>query len=163
MRQVYRSPSYLDALTSLYEGILAGHRILILAANPGMGKTTLLRDLKHRLDRVARTLFLSVLDYETHELLHCLLAGLGSDDDDQDCARLRNRLSEILESASSEFQRTVLFIDEAHVLRTSTLESLLVLSNSDRPGARSVQMVIAGRPQLLGKLACPELAQFQNR
>ena len=162
MRQVYRSPSYLDALTSLYEGILAGHRILILVANAGMGKTTLLRDLNHRLDRVARTLFLSVLDYEPHDLLRCLLARLGSDDDDQDLARLRNRLSEILEAATSELQRSVLFIDEAHGLQNSALESLLVLSNSARPCARSVQMVIAGQPQLLEKLACPELAQFQT-
>src|SRR6266478_2017815 len=81
---VYRSPSYLDALTSLHEGILAGQGFLILVADSGTGKTTLLQDLKLRLDGVARAVFLSVLDYEPRELLRCLLDRLGGDGDDRD-------------------------------------------------------------------------------
>ena len=166
--RVYRSPSYLDTLTSLHEGILAGQGLLILVAASGMGKTTLLQDLKLRLERGARTVFLSVLDYEPRELLRCLLDRLGGDADDrdaddQDLIRMRNRLSEIVESDSSEVQRYVLFIDEAQVLSNSALEGLRLLSNSERPCAKSLQMVLAGQPQLLERLLRPELAQFRNR
>ena len=67
-RHAYQSRSYSDALTSLHQGILAGHGILLLVAKSGMGKTTLLQDLRHRLDGIAQTLFLSVLDYNLSEL-----------------------------------------------------------------------------------------------
>jgi hypothetical protein len=56
-RHVYQSRSYSDALTSLHQGILAGHGILILLAKSGMGKTTLLQDLRHRLEELRKPSF----------------------------------------------------------------------------------------------------------
>jgi type II secretory pathway predicted ATPase ExeA len=162
-RHVYQSRSYSDALTSLHEGVLAGHGILLLVAKSGMGKTTLLQDLKHRLDGVARTLFLSVLDYEPRELLHRLLAGFGIDAEDRDLAWMRGRLSQILESESNEFRRSVLIIDEAQALPNSTLEGLRLLSNSEKPTSKLVQMVIAGQPELSVKLLDPEVEHFRQR
>jgi type II secretory pathway predicted ATPase ExeA len=162
-RHVYQSRSYSDALTSLHDGVLAGHGILLLVADSGMGKTTLLQDLKHRLDRVARTVFLSVLDYEPRELLRRLLASFGIDAEERDLAWMRGRLSQILESESDEFRRSVLIIDEAQALPNSTLEGLRLLSNSEKPSAKPVQMVIAGQPELSVKLLAPEVEHFRKR
>jgi MSHA biogenesis protein MshM len=162
-RHLYQSRSYSDALTSLYEGVLADRRILLLVAKAGMGKTTLLQDLKHRLEGVAQTVFLSVLDYEPRELLRRLLASCGIDAEDRDLAWMRGRLSQILESGSNEFRRSVLIIDEAQALPNSTLESLRLLSNAEQPGAQVVQMVIAGRPELSEKLLDPGVEQFRQR
>jgi type II secretory pathway predicted ATPase ExeA len=162
-RHVYQSRAYSDALTSLHQSVLAGHGILLLVAKSSMGKTTLLQDLKQRLDRVAQTFFLSVLDYEPRELLRRLLASFGIDADDRDLAWMRGRLSQILESESNEFRRSVLIIDEAQALPNSTLEGLRLLSNSEKPNAKAVQIVIAGQLELSDRLFDPDLEQFRQR
>jgi type II secretory pathway predicted ATPase ExeA len=151
-RQVYLSDSYLETFALLHEGILEGKRLLLLIGESGMGKTILLRELKHRLDTAARTIFLSVLGSEPHEQIRRLLGALEVEVVAQDLASMRRRLSEIVESESDDHRRSVVIIDDAHSLPDASIEAVRWLSNSETAAAKRTQIILAGQPQLLEKI-----------
>ena len=149
---VYLSDSYLETFSLLHEGILEGKRLLLLIAESGVGKTILLRELKQRLDTMARTAFLSVSGYDPHEQMRRILGALGVDVVVQDLASMRRLLTEILEVECGGERRFVLIMDDAQALPESSIETLRQLCDSETPGAKQTQIVLAGQPQLLEKI-----------
>ena len=87
-RYLYFSASHREAMASALYGISTGRGFTALIAQPGMGKTTLLFDLLHKIRNHARTVFLFQPQSDPRDLLRCVLADLGIEDDGADFVRM---------------------------------------------------------------------------
>jgi hypothetical protein len=54
-------------------------------------------------------------------------------------------------------------VDEAQNLEPSVLETVRLLSDFETPKAKLLQIILAGQPELAGKLASPSLSQLRQR
>jgi len=162
-RFLYMSPSHLEASASLSYGIQTRQGFMALIAKPGMGKTTLLFHLLENLRNSARTVFLFQTHSGSRQFLRSLMADLGVNDQDDDLGHMQRRLNEVLIGELRAGRRFVVVIDEAQNLGKSVLETVRMLSNFEVPGAKLMQIVLAGQPQLADKLASGNLIQLRQR
>jgi general secretion pathway protein A len=162
-RYVYLSLTHREAIASLAYGIEAGRGFLVLVAEPGMGKTTLLFHLLEWLRKSARTAFLFQTQCGSRALLRYLLADLGIDAQGKELAWMHEQLKEVLISEAGVGRRLVIFIDEAQNLRESVLETVRLLSNFENSRSKLIQIILAGQPQLADTLARPAMAQLRQR
>ena len=160
---LYLSATHREALASLIYGIEAGRGFVALIAKPGMGKTTLLYRLLERLESSARTVFLFQTQCDSGEFFRYLLAGLGIDYQEHDLARIHDQLNQVLLAEARAGRRFVLVIDEAQNLDDSVLETVRLLSDFETPRTKLMQIILAGQPELAGKLARPALTQLRQR
>jgi TonB family protein len=162
-RYVYLSLTHREAIASLAYGIEAGRGFLVLVAEPGMGKTTLLFHLLEWLRKSARTAFLFQTQCSSRALLRYLLADLGIDALGKELDWMHEQLKEVLISEAGVGRRLVIFIDEAQNLRESVLETVRLLSNFENSRSKLIQIILAGQPQLADTLARPAMAQLRQR
>jgi general secretion pathway protein A len=162
-RFLYLSAAHREALASLYYGIEAGRGFLGLIAKPGMGKTTLLFHLLEKFRSSARTAFLFQTQCTSREFMRFLLAELGYDDDGQDFVRMHEEFNKRLLQEARAGNRFIVVIDEAQNLEPSVLETVRLLSDFETPRAKLLTIILAGQPELAGKLASPGLAQLRQR
>jgi type II secretory pathway predicted ATPase ExeA len=73
----YLSSSFCEGLAALYYALEYGTRIVMLIAEHGLGKTTLLRYFQRKVKGRSRTLFLSSCQDNGPDLLHRLLIEVG--------------------------------------------------------------------------------------
>jgi len=161
-RYRYLSQSYGEALAALYYGIESGQRFMLLLADPGTGKTTLLRQLQERLQDSAQTMFHLPIRCDSSKFLQSLLAECGIDSEGREHAWLLERMSESLRSRGAAQRRFVLMVDEAQNLDNSALEAMHLLSNVEASGATFLQVVLAGQPEMGEMFAHPELTQLRR-
>jgi general secretion pathway protein A len=162
-RYRYLSQTYGEALTALYYGIESGQRFLLLLADPGTGKTTLLRQLQERLQDSAQTMFHLPIRCDASKFLQSLLAECGIDSAGREPAWLLERMSESLRSRAVAHRRFVLMVDEAQNLDNSALAAMQLLANVEASGgATFLQVVLAGQPEVGEMLAHSELAQLRQ-
>lgn len=162
-RYLYLSTTHREAIASLAYGIEAGRGFLVLVADPGMGKTTLLFHLLEWLRGSARTAFLFQTQCDSRELLSYLLSDLGINSQEREFVRIHEQLKQVLITEAATGRRVVIFIDEAQNLTESVLETVRLLSDYESPRSKLVQIILAGQPQLAEKLARPDLAQLCQR
>jgi type II secretory pathway predicted ATPase ExeA len=162
-RYLYLSQTHREALASLIYGIETGRGILALIGKPGMGKTTLLFQLLERWRSSARTIFFFQTQCDSRELLRYLLSDMGVDSQTLDPVQMHAQLKEVLMQEAQAGRRVVLFIDEAQNLEDSVLESVRLLSDFETASTKLLQIVLAGQPELAGKLVRPGLAQLRQR
>jgi general secretion pathway protein A len=161
-RYLYLSSTHRRALGALAYGIESGRGFLVLTAEPGLGKTTLLFLLLTRLERSNRTAFLFQAPRDPREFLLYLLADLGIEAKDQDLTSMEQRVREVAAGEAQAGRRLVVVIDEAHILKSPVFETLVRLSNFESPLTGSLQFVVAGQSQLADKLAQPAFAGFRR-
>jgi len=162
-RYLYFSPGHREALASLFYGIETGRGFLSLIAEPGMGKTTLLFQLLQRWKGYVHSAFLFETQCDSTELLRYLLHDLGLNSDGNDRVRMHSELNEFLFREAMAGRRVVVFIDEAQNLTNSVLETVRLLSNFEAADKKSMQIVLAGQPELAQRLSHPSLAQLRQR
>ena len=160
-RFLYLSPSHYNALNALYHGLNNGQEFLALVAQPGIGKTTVLRRLAPQLG--VRVVFLSLTNSGTRELIGCLLASFGVDSADHDLLWMHERLNDLLRNEARSSHRFILILDEAQNLTSSTLETLRLLSNFQTPSEKLIQTVLVGQPSLAEALSRPEHELLRQR
>jgi general secretion pathway protein A len=162
-RYLYLSRTHREALASLFYGVEMGRGFMALIAPPGMGKTTVLSRLLERLSKSTYTSFLFQTQCDSEEFLRFLLEDMGIDSRGQDPVEMRAQLNEALLRIQRAGRRFVLVVDEAQNLKDSVLETIRLLSDFETPSAKLMQIVLAGQPQLAGKLARPSLVQLRQR
>jgi len=162
-RYLYLSATHREALASLLHGLQCGRGFMTLIAQPGMGKTTLLYYLLEHLRDTARTAFLFQTQTSSLDLLRQLLADLGVGADLHDMVAIHQQLNQLLVSEARSGRQVVVVIDEAQNLSDEVLESVRLLSNFEVPGAKLMQIILAGQPPLADKLARPSLSQLCQR
>jgi general secretion pathway protein A len=160
---LYPSQTHCEALDALTEGILGGRGFLVLIAEPGMGKTTLLFQVLEGLRNRARAVFLFQTQCNSREFFQYLLSELGVDSTGMGLVPMHNKLNEILFAEMLAGRRFVLIVDEAQNLDDKVLETIRLLSNYETSHTKLLQIVLAGQPQLGEKLRQKHLAQLLQR
>jgi type II secretory pathway predicted ATPase ExeA/phage tail protein X len=160
---LYLGEGHREALAALFYEIESGRGFSALAAEPGMGKTSLLMRLLESMQESARTAFLFQTDGGSREFLHALLHDLGIAPRGMDLAATHEALNETLLGELNAGRRVIVVIDEAQNLSEKTLESVRLLSNFETPEAKLMHIVLAGQPKLSEKLAKPSLTQLRQR
>ena len=160
---LYLGEGHREAMAALFYGIESGRGFSALAAEPGMGKTSLLMRLLESMQESARTAFLFQTEGGSREFLHALLNDLGIVPRGKDLAATHEALNETLLAELNAGRRVIVVIDEAQNLSEKTLESVRLLSNFETPAAKLMHIVLAGQPKLSEKLAKPSLTQLRQR
>ncbi len=162
-RYFFPIKTHREALSGLIYGIESGLGFIALTAEPGMGKTTLLRMALERLGNTARTVFLFQAITDPTELFRAILIDLGEEDPPGTLIDLEMRLNEILMKNSESGLRLVVVLDEAQNLDDSVLEAIRMLSNFETSRHKLLQVILCGQQQLADRLAMPELVQLRQR
>ncbi len=162
---LFLSPTHREALATLISGIECGFGFQVLAAQPGMGKTTLLFHILERYRTSARTAFLFQQPHSPGELLQSLLRELGSSStpSQQNLAQMGDEFQQLLIEAAAARQRVLLVVDEAQNVSSSILETLRQLSNFENSRTKLLQIILAGQPALVTTLASPGQQQLRQR
>ncbi|MDR2576884.1 MAG: AAA family ATPase [Puniceicoccales bacterium] len=161
---LYLSPQHGACLTHLRYGIEQQKGIIVITGEVGCGKTLLLQTFLQELEdskyqkivlknpcigaidlyaEILRNLALAVKSRSPLEMLECIRKAL-------------SRLSE-------EQREIVLVIDEAQNLSVEMLEQIRLLSNIESSNHQSIQIVIAGQPELRHLLRTHGLRQLRQR
>ena len=162
-RFLFHSETHREALASLMNGIHCEFGFQVLVAQPGMGKTTLLFNFLEGYRDTAHTAFLFQPQLAPHELLQSLLLELGAASEDTSVRKLSEQINQVVSRAAQEHKRVIVVVDEAQNLDFLVLETLRQLSNFETPRAKLMQIVLAGQPELVKKLAAPEQEQLRQR
>jgi general secretion pathway protein A len=160
---LYFSPSHREALTSLKDGIDNFRGFMMLVAEPGMGKTTLLNRLMEELSDSARVVFLFQTQCSSRELLCYILNELEVDHTGMDAVAMHRALNQALLEEMLRGRRFVLIVDEAQNLQEPVLETIRLLSDFETTHSKLIQIVLAGQPQLAQTLMKDSLVQLRQR
>jgi general secretion pathway protein A len=160
---LYFSPSHREALTSVKEGIEHFRGFMVLVAEPGMGKTTLLNKLMDELNDSAQVVFLFQTQCNSRELLCFILNELEVDHAGMDIVAMHRALNQALLEEMLRGRRFVLIVDEAQNLQEPVLETIRLLSDFETTHSKLIQIVLAGQPQLAETLMNPGLVQLRQR
>jgi general secretion pathway protein A len=161
-RFIYFTPSHTEAMANLRFGIESGKGLIVVTGEVGTGKTTVLRWMMRRFDRMVLVAYifnprLTVPEFYQHittllEVQHW-----------ENKSELLLALGRTLESRHARGLRTVLIVDEAHVLSPSVLEEIRLLSNFESDSVKHLQIVLTGQPELREVLNDPNLRQLKQR
>ncbi len=148
--------------TTVCYGIKSDVGFQALISPPGMGKTTLLFTALQQF-QAARSAFLFHTQCSSQELLQYLLLELGVPQGRRDTVYMHEKLQRFLVKQFRAGRRVIVVIDEAQNLDVGVLESVRLLSDFETMSTKLLQIVLMGQPQLLDKLAAPELTQLRQR
>jgi type II secretory pathway predicted ATPase ExeA len=160
---LYFSPTHSEALTTLKQGIEHFRGFMMLVAEPGMGKTTLLNKLMEELTDSARVVFLFQTQCSSRELLCYILNELEVDHTGMDVVAMHRALNQALLEEMLRGRRFVLIVDEAQNLQEPVLETIRLLSDFETTHSKLIQIVLAGQPQIAETLMAPSLVQLRQR
>jgi general secretion pathway protein A len=153
-----------EALAGLSYALLRRKGFVVLVAEAGLGKTTLLRRLAEIVpESAAHTSVVFNPLLSPAEFLELLLLKFGLDSlPDSKAARLI-LLENLLNHAYQSGRVPVLIVDEAHKLSPEVLEEIRLLTNFETSDHKMLQIVLAGQPELARILNRPELGQLKQR
>lgn len=163
-RFLWLSDTHQEGLATLVYGITRHKGFLLLTGEVGTGKTTLLRAALSQIPPDTDTaLVLNTIGLTPIDLLKLIAAEFGIEGRLESTADYVIALNRMLLERLRNGRNTVLIIDEAQNLDLHTLEEVRLLSNLETDTSKLMQIVLTGQPELLQKLASPELRQLRQR
>jgi len=163
-RFLWLSDTHEEGLATLVYGITRGKGFLLLTGEVGTGKTTLLRAALRELPRDTDTaLIINTIGLTPLDLLKLIAAEFGIEGRFESTADYLIAINRMLLERMRTGRNTVLIIDEAQNLDSATLEEVRLLSNLETDTAKLMQIVLTGQPELIRKLATPQLRQLRQR
>lgn len=160
---LYRSRQHAAALTMLEYALESQASFCVLTGEIGSGKTTVTRQLMRMLGQNTTVGMIS----NTHErfgpVLPWALSALGIVTAQSGEIAMYEALTNFVVRRYGQGGRTLLIVDEAQNLPTSSLEELRLLSNINSEKDVALQILLVGQPELRAKLERPELLQFAQR
>jgi general secretion pathway protein A len=161
-RYLFRTESLLEVFANLQYGIENGKGIVVITGEVGTGKTTTLRSMLQSLDRSVLAAYIFNPLLSTGEFFD-LLAGEFRMRPQASKASMLRLLGNVLMSRQSQGLRTILVVDEAHLLPLHLLEEIRLLSNFETNREKLLQIILCGQPELHELLGQPELRQLKQR
>lgn len=161
---LYLTHGHREALAQLTYAIQERKGFVLLTAEVGTGKTTLLHALQRELAGTNTAVayvsnsmlpFNGILEYMLEEFE----VAKPAESHAQRLVTLQNFLLERFRAG----QGTVLILDEAQNLYPQTLEQIRLLSNFETTKEKILQILLVGQPELLARLELPELRQLSQR
>jgi general secretion pathway protein A len=161
-RYLFRTESLLEVFANLQYGIENGKGIVVVTGEVGTGKTTVLRSMLQSLDRSVLAAYIFNPLLSTTEFFD-LLAGEFRMRSQSSKASMLRLLGNVLMSRHAQGHRTILVVDEAHLLPHHLLEEIRLLSNFETNREKLLQVILCGQPELHDLLGQPELRQLKQR
>lgn len=160
---LYLGTKHKMALSLLEYGLTNGAAFIVIAGEPGTGKTTLLNRL---LDGTRHPWTVGILS-NTHIGFGGLLPWIAAAFDVQVAGKSETEafqeFSRFLERERSVGRRVLLMVDEAQNIGATMLEELRLLSNLNDGRRRSLQILLSGQLGLRDLLKGPGMVQFAQR
>lgn len=138
-----------------------GHAVLV--GEPGVGKTCVLRSLRHRLPQdgfrltYCHNVTLGRRDFYRHV---CLALGLSPK---ATAAAVFYAISTHIETLGAENVHPVLLIDEAHLLHQDVLDHLHILANYEWDSKALLSLVLVGLPETRQRLCLAKNRSLWSR
>lgn len=163
-RYLYMSAQHREALAHLLYGVNSGGFVM-LTGEVGTGKTTIIRCLLEQLPKHADVAMIMNPAASARDLLCSICDELEIDylPDETSLKILTDKLYEFLLTNHSKGRNTIVLIDEAQLLRVSTLEQIRLLTNLESNTQKLLQIILVGQPELNELLAKPALRQLSQR
>lgn len=163
-RYLYMSTQHREALAHLLYGVSSGGFVM-LTGEVGTGKTTIIRCLLEQLPDHADLAIVMNPSASARDLLCsiCDEFGVSYTAEETSIKVLTDKLSEFLVDNHRQGRKTIVLIDEAQLLRISTLEQVRLLTNLETNTQKLLQIILVGQPELNELLAKPALRQLSQR
>jgi general secretion pathway protein A len=161
-KYLFRTESLLEVFANLQYGIEHGKGIVVVTGEVGTGETTVLRSMLQSLDRSVLAAYIFNPLLSTSEFFD-LLAGEFRLRNEQSKSAMLRLLGYVLTSRQAQGLRTVLVVDEAHLLPPHLLEEIRLLLNFETNREKLLQVILCGQPELHRLLSQPELRQLKQR
>jgi general secretion pathway protein A len=162
-RFLYLTPGHQEALAQLLYGVQESKGFIVLTAEVGTGKTTLLHALLQRIPAQTETAFVFNSTLSFDGILEYILEDFGIAVPGASPAQRLFALNNFLIERRRAGLNTVLILDEAQNLDAATLEQVRLLSNFETPTEKLLQILLVGQPELHAKLQLPQLRQLKQR
>lgn len=139
------------------------HGHILLTGEPGVGKTCVLRALRHRLPQdgfrltYCHNATLGRRDFYRHV---CLAIGLSPK---ASAAAVFYAIHEHVQVLGTERVHPVFLLDEAHLLHQDVLEHLHILANYEWDAKALLSMVLVGLPEMRDRLMLHKNRSFWSR
>jgi type II secretory pathway predicted ATPase ExeA len=160
----YPASVHESALSALCRGLDAQESFVLLTGDAGTGKTLVGYLLLERLGEDVASAFITNCHLvDRSALLQAILYDLGLPFDEASEQTLRLRLTDQLLKNCAAKRRTIVVIDEAHLLSADLLEELRLLANLEAGGVKALQIVLLALPGILATLRQPGLESLQQR
>jgi type II secretory pathway predicted ATPase ExeA len=144
-------PSKQDVVDGLCETV-AERQCAVLAGEPGLGKTCVLRAVRHRLPPTEYRLTYchnATLGKRDFYRQLCLALGLSPS---ATAAAVFYAVSTHIQELGKERLHPIFLLDEAHLLHADTLDHLHILLNYEWDSRALLSLVLIGLPELLDRL-----------
>ena len=160
---LYLGAKHKMALSLLEYGLTNESALIVIAGEPGTGKTTLLNRL---LDETRHPWTVGVLS-NTHVGIGGLLPWIAASFDlsiaGKSDVEAFHEFAKFLERERTAGRRVLLMVDEAQNIGAAMLEELRLLSNLNDGRRRSLQILLSGQLGLRDLLKGPGMVQFAQR
>ena len=160
---LYWAPGHDYAYSMLEYGVMNRAGFTVVTGEVGCGKTTLVRQLLHQIDKTVTVGLLTNTINGPGRLLEWVMMALNQPFDTASYVALYQKFHKFLIEEYAQGRHVVLIIDEAQNLDVEALEELRMLSNINADKDQLVQLILVGQPQLRDLLQQPALAQFAQR
>ena len=162
-RMLFASRSVCEALGRLEFCMKTGKGIVVMTGEVGTGKTTLVNRFLDKAGPELRTAYIFNPTLTGLQLLRTVAEELGVRPVPDSKVDLTRSIYEVLLRNRESGQRTVVFVDEAQVLKHEALEELRLVSNLETWREKLLHLVLVGQPELLTTLDSFEMRPLRQR
>jgi len=159
----FMSHQHQEILTNMIFGIERRRGFAVITGEIGAGKTTIARQLLHRLPATTKTAVILNPNLSAAHLLATIVRDFGVECHGKTKRHYFDALNTFLLNGLEQNQNACLIIDEAQCLNTKVLDEIRMLSNLETSQQKLLQIILMGQPELRGMLERPSLTQLRQR
>jgi general secretion pathway protein A len=164
-RFLFMTAQHREALTTLEYGLSRRTGIALLVGDAGTGKTTIVHAaLQSQSVQRSHVVYLNNPALTRNEFIEFLAAGFDlSPSAASSKTRLLAELTDALATRHAAGTMASLIIDEAQCLPDGLLEEIRLLANIESASEKLLSIILAGQPEIAGRLNAASLRQLKQR
>ena len=159
----FPSESHSEALAALLYGINHRKGFVLVLGDAGIGKTTLIQRAMRELGPKVRSVFIPQSGIPYEQLLKDILRKLSVPQQRDTKGAMLHDLYDHLIRCLEQDENAAIFLDEAHDISLEVIEEVRLLANLETSKSKLLQLVLAGRPELMEKLRSDVIRQIKQR